>query len=113
MHQFVLHASLDMVREKQFFTPSMYLGAVETFRDNVVSAWVMANGTSILLLNRGFPEASVKAFLKAVYQLALLHFLNPLGQRDAPIKTVAFEAKVFQAAAQVRFFFGLCVMPQD
>ena len=91
MHQFVLHASLDMVREKQFFSNAMYLGPVETFRDNVVSAWVMANGTSILLLNRGFPEASIKSFLKAVYQLMLLYFLNPLAQKDAPIKTTACE----------------------
>jgi hypothetical protein len=118
MYQFVLHASLDMVgvrccprararrpdlpalnQEKQWHTSAMYLGPVESFRDNVVSAWVMANGTNLLLLNRGFPEASVKAFLKTMHTVILGVCVNPLARKDAPINDAAFDAKVSAAAA--------------
>jgi len=102
MHQFVLHASLDMVREKQWHTQHMYLGPVESFRDNVVSAWVMANGTSLLLLHRGFSEPSVKAFLKTVHTFMLVFFMNPVGGLgEHAVVDANFEAKVLTAAAQV------------
>jgi len=94
LFQFILHSSLDMVSEKQWQTPSLYLGVVETFREYSVSAWITASGTRILLLHRGYTEATVKNFLKGVHVLWVRAALNPLMDREDRISSTVFDNKL-------------------
>ncbi|KAL6125625.1 hypothetical protein ACLB2K_073681 [Fragaria x ananassa] len=42
LHQFILHAALDIVQDLAWTTSAMYLKAVDRFNDLVVSAYVTA-----------------------------------------------------------------------
>uniref|UniRef100_A0A2K2B935 Trafficking protein particle complex subunit 2 n=1 Tax=Populus trichocarpa TaxID=3694 RepID=A0A2K2B935_POPTR len=42
MHQFILHAALDIVQDLAWTTSAMYLKAIDRFNDMVVSVYVTA-----------------------------------------------------------------------
>lgn len=105
LFQFVLHASLDMVEEKQWQNPGLYLGTVENFRDNAVTAWISASGVKILLLHRAYPEQTVKNFLKAVHAVWVKTALNPLRDANDTIISPIFDAKI--AAAALKWLGGV------
>jgi hypothetical protein len=99
-HQFVLFASLDMVEEKMWHTPSAFLHNVDTFRDLSVSVWITSCGDKILLLHRGYSETPVRQFLKAMAGLWLRVSLNPLRDVKMPVTDIAFEDRVRAFAAK-------------
>ncbi|XP_050385470.1 uncharacterized protein LOC126801998 isoform X2 [Argentina anserina] len=51
LHQFILHAALDIVQDLAWTTSAMYLKAVDRFNDLVVSAYVTAGHTRLMLLH--------------------------------------------------------------
>ncbi|KAH7520564.1 hypothetical protein FEM48_Zijuj08G0157900 [Ziziphus jujuba var. spinosa] len=51
LHQFILHAALDIVQDHAWTTSAMYLKAIDRFNDLVVSVYVTAGHILNVLLN--------------------------------------------------------------
>lgn len=93
LNQFVLHAALDLVDERQWETSSSSLKVVDKFSE-YVSAHVTAGRCRLLLLHSQRNDDGVKAFLSDVHDVYLRVVLNPFHDADTPITTPAFDAKV-------------------
>jgi hypothetical protein len=100
LYHFLLHSSLDMVVEKQWTNPNLFLGVVETFREYSVSAWVSVSGAKLLLLHHGHGETNIKGFLKEAHALWVKQAVNPLQAREASIDNAALKLRVQGVAAK-------------
>ncbi|KAK9990463.1 hypothetical protein SO802_025448 [Lithocarpus litseifolius] len=50
LHQFILHAALDIVQDLAWTTSAMFLKAIDRFNDLVVSVYVTAGDVEIVLM---------------------------------------------------------------
>jgi len=99
LHQFVMHAALDFVDERQWETGGMYLrGPVDRFNDMLVYAFVTASGARFLLLHDTRNEEPVRAFFHDVHELYLKARLDPFFDANAPISSEAFDRRVRRVA---------------
>ena len=98
LHQFVMHAALDFVDERQWETNAMNLKLVDRFNDLLVYAFVTAGGTRFLLLHDQRNEENVRNFFHDVHELYLKILLNPFHSPRAPIVDETFDARVRESA---------------
>ncbi|KAL7064672.1 hypothetical protein AAHC03_04615 [Spirometra sp. Aus1] len=101
--QFVAHASLDMVDENMWNTPSTYLKVVDRFNDWLVSAFVTPAGLRFLLLHEEANEERIRIFFQEVYEAYVRLSMNPFFVHGAKISSAFFQKKVQQLA---RKYFG-------
>ncbi|XP_061999116.1 uncharacterized protein LOC133716420, partial [Rosa rugosa] len=69
LHQFILHAALDIVQDLAWTTSAMYLKAVDRFNDLVVSAYVTAGHIRLMLLHDSRNDDGIKSFFQEVHEL--------------------------------------------
>ncbi|KAL9386517.1 hypothetical protein Peur_019641 [Populus x canadensis] len=69
MHQFILHAALDIVQDLAWTTSAMYLKAIDRFNDMVVSVYVTAGHTRFMLLHDSRNDDGIKSFFQEVHEL--------------------------------------------
>ncbi|KAJ2762217.1 TRAPP subunit [Coemansia nantahalensis] len=94
MHQFVVHAALDLVDDALFLTNACYLKTVDKHGDWNVSAYVTPSGVRLMLLHEARSEDAVRAFFTDCHELYAKTLANPFYQPAAPILSQAFDAKV-------------------
>ena len=98
LHQFVMHAALDFVDERQWETNAMNLKLVDRFNDLLVYAFVTAGGSRFLFLHDRRNEEKVREFFHEVHELYLRIQLNPFHSPRAPIVDETFDARVRESA---------------
>ena len=87
LHQFVMHAALDFVDERQWETNAMNLKLVDRFNDLLVYAFVTAGGSRFLFLHDQRNEENVRDFFHEVHELYLRIQLNPFHRGARPSRT--------------------------
>ncbi|XP_072987911.1 uncharacterized protein [Typha latifolia] len=75
-HQFILHAALDIVQDLAWNTNAMFLKSVDRFNDLVVSVYVTAGHTRLMLLHDSRNEDGIKSFFQEVHELYIKEFLT-------------------------------------
>ncbi|KAF8103384.1 hypothetical protein N665_0188s0321 [Sinapis alba] len=95
LHQFILHAALDVVQDLAWTTTSaMFLKSVDRFNDLVVSVYVTAGQTRLMLLHDSRNEDGIKSFFQEVHELYIKILLNPLYLPGSRITSSNFDTKV-------------------
>ncbi|KAJ6326170.1 hypothetical protein OIU76_003546 [Salix suchowensis] len=94
MHQFILHAALDIVQDLAWTTSAMYLKAIDRFNDMVVSVYVTAGHTRFMLLHDSRNDDGIKSFFQEVHELYIKILLNPLYLPGSRITSSHFDTKV-------------------
>jgi hypothetical protein len=103
LHQFIVHAALDMIDEQQWTTSSMYLKQVDKFNEFAVSAYVTACGARFCMLyesSRTNVEDGLKNFFQDVHDAFMKMLLNPFYGylNNTQIKNAVFDGRVRAAA---------------
>ncbi|XP_028079883.1 trafficking protein particle complex subunit 2 isoform X4 [Camellia sinensis] len=93
-HQFILHAALDIVQDLAWTTSAMFLKAVDRFNDLVVSVYVTAGHTRLMLLHDSRNDDGIKSFFQEVHELYVKILLNPLYIPGSRITSSCFDTKV-------------------
>ncbi|KAI8017484.1 Trafficking protein particle complex subunit 2 [Camellia lanceoleosa] len=93
-HQFILHAALDIVQDLAWTTSAMFLKAVDRFNDLVVSVYVTAGHTRLMLLHDSRNDDGIKSFFQEVHELYIKILLNPLYIPGSRITSSCFDTKV-------------------
>eukprot|EP00252_Welwitschia_mirabilis_P001898 TRINITY_DN11864_c0_g1_i1.p1 TRINITY_DN11864_c0_g1~~TRINITY_DN11864_c0_g1_i1.p1 ORF type:complete len:136 (-),score=17.95 TRINITY_DN11864_c0_g1_i1:266-673(-) len=93
-HQFILHAALDIVQDIQWTTSAMFLKAIDRFNELVVSVYVTAGQTRLMLLHDSRNEDGIKGFFQEVHELYVKILLNPLYIVGSRITSAYFDTKV-------------------
>ncbi|XP_026441843.1 transport protein particle 20 kDa subunit-like isoform X1 [Papaver somniferum] len=93
-HQFILHAALDVVQDLAWTTSAMFLKTVDRFNDLVVSVYVTAGHTRLMLLHDSRSEDGIKSFFQDVHELYIKILLNPLYIPGSRITSSHFDTKV-------------------
>ncbi|KAI6173421.1 hypothetical protein M3Y98_01079700 [Aphelenchoides besseyi] len=94
LHQFIVHAALDIVDQQRIENANMYLKVIDKFNEWFVSAFVTASGARLLLLHTQKNEEGIRSFFQEIYEVFIKYTLNPFYQTNNPIKCVNFEQKV-------------------
>lgn len=94
LHQFILHASLDIVQDVMWTTNTMYLKVVDKFNELLVSVYVTAGQTKLMLLHDSRNEDGIKSFFQEVHELYIKTLMNPLFVPGSKIVSPAFDARV-------------------
>ncbi|GAQ85877.1 trafficking protein particle complex subunit [Klebsormidium nitens] len=94
LHQFVLHASMDIVQDVVWTTQNMYLKVVDKFGDLFVSTYVTAGQAKLMLLHDLKSEDGIKNFFQEVHELYIKILLNPLYVPGSKITSPQFDARV-------------------
>ncbi|XP_022723117.1 trafficking protein particle complex subunit 2-like [Durio zibethinus] len=94
LHQFVLHAALDVVQDLAWTTSVMFLKAIDRFNDLVVSVYVTAGHTRFMLLHDSRNDDGIKSFFQEVHELYIKILLNPLYLPGSRITSSHFDTKV-------------------
>ncbi|CAN8240532.1 unnamed protein product [Cochlearia groenlandica] len=103
LHQFILHAALDVVQDLAWTTSAMFLKSVDRFNDLVVSVYVTAGlfsslipstHTRLMLLHDSRNEDGIKSFFQEVHELYIKILLNPLYLPGSRITSTHFDTKV-------------------
>nr|XP_016455684.1 PREDICTED: transport protein particle 20 kDa subunit-like isoform X1 [Nicotiana tabacum]XP_016455685.1 PREDICTED: transport protein particle 20 kDa subunit-like isoform X1 [Nicotiana tabacum] len=68
-HQFILHAALDIVQDLAWTTSAMFLKSIDRFNDLVVSVYVTAGHTRLMLLHDSRNDDGIKSFFQEVHEL--------------------------------------------
>ncbi|XP_071937324.1 uncharacterized protein [Coffea arabica] len=68
-HQFILHAALDIVQDLAWTTSAMFLKGIDRFNDLVVSVYVTAGHTRLMLLHDSRNDDGIKSFFQEVHEL--------------------------------------------
>ncbi|XP_074381239.1 uncharacterized protein LOC141723346 [Apium graveolens] len=93
-HQFILNAALDIVQDVAWTTSSMLLKAIDRFNDLVVSVYVTAGNTRLMLLHDPRNDDGIKSFFQEVHELYIKIFLNPMYVPGSRITSTHFNTKV-------------------
>ena len=101
LSQFIVHAALDRVEGVSKTSPLRYHRNIDSFNDQVVSAYVTAGGIKFLLLHTGADEACIREFLSTVHEQYVKLCLNPFYKRDSEITSEKFDRAVRAAAARL------------
>ncbi|KAG5031808.1 hypothetical protein AAZX31_06G151300 [Glycine max] len=94
LHQFILHAALDIVQDLAWTTSAMYLKSVDRFNELVVSVYVTAGHTRFMLLHDSRNDDGIKSFFQEVHELYIKTLLNPLYLPGSRITSSHFDTKV-------------------
>lgn len=94
LQQFILHAALDPIDDRLWDASGMNLRVVDKFNDLLVSAYVTAGRTRLLLLHDNRNDDGIHAFFKEVHELVLKVQLNPFQEANAPITVPTFDQRV-------------------
>ncbi|XP_007033838.2 trafficking protein particle complex subunit 2 [Herrania umbratica] len=94
LHQFILHAALDIVQDLAWTTSAMFLKAIDRFNDLVVSVYVTAGHTRFMLLHDSRNDDGIKSFFQEVHELYVKILLNPLYLPGSRITSSHFDTKV-------------------
>jgi len=94
LHQFILHASLDIVQDVVWNTNNMFLKLVDKFNDLLVSVYVTAGHTRLMLLHDSRNEDGIKNFFQEVHELYIKMLLNPLYLPGSRITSPFFDTRV-------------------
>ncbi|XP_031262687.1 trafficking protein particle complex subunit 2 isoform X1 [Pistacia vera] len=94
LHQFILHAALDIVQDLAWTTSAMFLKAIDRFNDLVVSVYVTAGHTRLMLLHDSRNDDGIKSFFQEVHELYIKILLNPLYLPGSRITSSHFDTKV-------------------
>ncbi|KHN31201.1 Trafficking protein particle complex subunit 2 [Glycine soja] len=94
LHQFILHAALDIVQDLAWTTSAMYLKSVDRFNELVVSVYVTAVHTRLMLLHDSRNDDGIKSFFQEVHELYIKTLLNPLYLPGSRITSSHFDTKV-------------------
>ncbi|XP_058004694.1 transport protein particle 20 kDa subunit [Hevea brasiliensis] len=94
LHQFVLHAALDIVQDLAWTTSAMFLKAIDNFNDLAVSVYVTAGNTRFMLLHNPHNDDGIKSFFQEVHELYIKILLNPLYLPGSRITSSHFDTKV-------------------
>ena len=99
LHQLILHAALDVVEEREWDTPSMYLKVVDKFNDLLVSCYTTAGHTRLLLLHDSrLGEEGIRLFFQEAHELYLKVQLSPFHGPTTPIASARFDQLLRLAA---------------
>ncbi|XP_073317050.1 transport protein particle 20 kDa subunit-like isoform X1 [Primulina huaijiensis] len=94
-HQFILHAALDIVQDVAWTTSAIrFLKAIDRFDDLVVSVYVTAGHTRLMLLHDSRNDDGIKSFFQEVHELYIKTILNPLYLAGSRITSSHFDTKV-------------------
>ncbi|KAJ7556686.1 hypothetical protein O6H91_05G093700 [Diphasiastrum complanatum] len=93
-HQFILHAALDIVEDLAWTTNTMYLKSVDRFNDLVVSVYITAGRTRLMLLHDSRSDDGIKNFFQDVHELYMKVLLNPLYVPGSRITSPYFDTRV-------------------
>ncbi|KAK7353664.1 hypothetical protein VNO80_19115 [Phaseolus coccineus] len=106
LHQFILHAALDIVQDLAWTTSAMYLKSVDRFNELVVSVYVTAghilymwglftvDKKKFMLLHDSRNDDGIKSFFQDVHELYIKTLLNPLYLPGSRITSSHFDTKV-------------------
>lgn len=94
LHQFILHAALDIVQDALWTTNAMFLKVVDKFNDLLVSVYVSAGQTRLMLLHDTRNEDGIKSFFQEVHELYIKILLNPLYVPGSRITSAYFDTRV-------------------
>nr|KYP61887.1 Trafficking protein particle complex subunit 2 [Cajanus cajan] len=107
LHQFILHAALDIVQDLAWTTSAMYLKSVDRFNELVVSVYVTAGHILyildyfiveikivFMLLHDSRNDDGIKSFFQEVHELYIKTLLNPLYLPGSRITSSHFDTKV-------------------
>ncbi|KAK9281695.1 hypothetical protein L1049_004599 [Liquidambar formosana] len=68
-HHFILHAALDIVQDLAWTTSAMFLKGADKFDGLVVSVYVTAGHTRLMLLHDSRNDDGIKSFFQEVHEL--------------------------------------------
>ncbi|KAI9481820.1 TRAPP subunit [Coemansia sp. RSA 989] len=94
LHQFVVHAALDLVEDALFANNSCYLKTIDTYQNLNVSAYVTPSNVRLMLVHEAKSEEAIRAFFAGCHELFVRTLLNPFYDPSMPIQSRAFDAKV-------------------
>lgn len=92
LQQFILHAALDPIDDRLWDASGMNLRVVDKFNDLLVSAYVTAGRTRLLLLHDNRNDDGIHAFFKEV-TLSLAHTHTRCAPLDHGCVFVAADRK--------------------
>ncbi|GLU04932.1 hypothetical protein SLE2022_220600 [Rubroshorea leprosula] len=97
LHQFILHAALDIVQDLAWTTSAMFLKSIDRFNDLVVSVYDFLDfiiHTRFMLLHDSRNDDGIKSFFQEVHELYIKILLNPLYLPGSRITSSHFDTKV-------------------
>ena len=94
LHQFIAHASLDMVERMAPTVNGPYLKVVDRYGEWLVSAFIASSGDRLLLLHDARNEDGIRQFFAEAHELWTRLSLNPFYTNGAPIESGPFEVKI-------------------
>ncbi|KAL2643368.1 hypothetical protein R1flu_010955 [Riccia fluitans] len=93
LHQFILHAALDVVQDAVWLTNGMFLKTVDRFNDLYVSVYVTAGHTRLMLLHDSKNDDGIRNFFQEVHELYIKLLLNPLYVPGSRITSSYFDTR--------------------
>ncbi|BBN12836.1 trafficking protein particle complex subunit 2 [Marchantia polymorpha subsp. ruderalis] len=94
LHQFILHAALDIVQDVVWTTNGMFLKVVDKYNELLVSVYVTAGHTRLMLLHDSRNEDGIRNFFQEVHELYIKLLLNPLYVPGSRITSPFFDTRV-------------------
>eukprot|EP01138_Halocafeteria_seosinensis_P005333 gb/GECG01005452.1/.p1 GENE.gb/GECG01005452.1/~~gb/GECG01005452.1/.p1 ORF type:complete len:141 (+),score=14.40 gb/GECG01005452.1/:1-423(+) len=91
--EFLIHAALDVVDERQWTSSNAYLRTVDRFHDNQVTAYITPK-TRIMIAHKGISEERIHELCKEVHELYLKVLQNPLYEPGTKIWCKNFDKRV-------------------
>ncbi|KAK7825521.1 trafficking protein particle complex subunit 2 [Quercus suber] len=88
LHQFILHAALDIVQDIAWTTSAMYISY------NLIFSLTTSLHTRLMLLHDSRNDDGIKSFFQEVHELYIKVLLNPLYLPGSRIASSHFDTKV-------------------
>ncbi|KAL9670973.1 hypothetical protein QQ045_008536 [Rhodiola kirilowii] len=93
-HYFISSGSVSLLVLVLFFFSHRFLKSVDRFNDLVVSVYVTAGHTRLMLLHDSRNDDGIKSFFQEVHELYIKTILNPLYLPGSRITSSHFDTKV-------------------
>ncbi|EEB08320.1 TRAPP complex subunit Trs20 [Schizosaccharomyces japonicus yFS275] len=94
LHQFVAHASLDLIEQGQWTSNSLYLRSIDQFHDTMISAFLTPSNIKFILLHKTKNDDGIKLFFQELHELYIKMLMNPFYEPNQPIHSQAFDLRV-------------------